>query len=509
MLRCLLIIMLSCFCYALFGEERGEKNMPHTYYLDAVKGNDNNNGQTAAQAWQSLSQLSQEKLSAGTTVKFSSGQTFKGNLTLQAKGTAEKRIILESSGKQPATIEAGEGTGIDVSNSAFLTVRNLKIVGCGRKNGSNGDGLLALRTKNLHIDQVEVRGFRLSGISTGGDSDTRITNVEAHDNGFAGISVYGGWEDLPMSSNLYIGHCKAHDNPGDPKNLTNHSGNGIIVGGLKTGLIEYCEAWNNGWDMPRKGNGPVGIWGWYCDKLTIQHCISHDNKTAKGATDGGGFDLDGGATNSILQYNLSYNNHGTGYLLCQFPEAPVWKNNICRFNVSINDGQTTQFAGINFWAGGKGISDAQIYNNTVINKCHAVASTNDIPGLVFTNNIFIGQEEVISGPLLKAEFKNNLYWSTKGKAIFKNKKTTYRDLADWQQASKQIRSGMEKDPKLPLKFTDLPRNPEDLAKFAKLLKPGKKSPAYGSAIPVPENGGRDLTGNRIPEKGPKNLGAIQ
>ena len=100
--------------------------------------------------------------------------------------------------------------------------------------------------------------------------------------------------------------------PGDPSNLTNHSGNGIVVGNVSDAIIEYCEASNNGWDMPRKGNGPVGIWAWNADRVTIQFCISHDNKSP--GDDGGGFDLDGGVTNSVLQYNLSYNNDGPGLL---------------------------------------------------------------------------------------------------------------------------------------------------------------------------------------------------
>ena len=29
---------------------------------------------------------------------------------------------------------------------------------------------------------------------------------------------------------IYIGYCKAENNPGDPTELKNHSGNGIVVG---------------------------------------------------------------------------------------------------------------------------------------------------------------------------------------------------------------------------------------------------------------------------------------
>src|SRR5207244_3991528 len=154
----------------------------------------------------------------------------------------------------------------------------------------------------------EVSDFRVAGISTGGDVNSRVTRVDAHDNGGAGIETYGDHAGMPISRNLYIGNCRARNNPGDPKNRDSHSGSGIVVGGVDGVLIEYCEASNNGWDMPRQGNGPVGIWGWNCNRLTIQHCISHHNRSP--GLDGGGFDLDGGVTNSFLQYNLSYENAG-------------------------------------------------------------------------------------------------------------------------------------------------------------------------------------------------------
>ena len=100
------------------------------------------------------------------------------------------------------------------------------------------------------------------------------THVYAHDNGSAGITVEGSG-DKKDSREIYIGYCRAENNAGDPTNLTNHSGNGIVVGHCTKVTIEYCEATNNGWDMPRIGNGPVGIWGYEADSLIIQHCLSY------------------------------------------------------------------------------------------------------------------------------------------------------------------------------------------------------------------------------------------
>jgi hypothetical protein len=79
--------------------------------------------------------------------------------------------------------------------------------------------------------------------------------------------------------------------------------------------------------MPRIDNGPVGIWACEADSVIIQHCISYRNKTARGAVDGGTFDIDGGVTNSITQYCLSYENWGSGYGIYQYWSAGKWDNN--------------------------------------------------------------------------------------------------------------------------------------------------------------------------------------
>ena len=474
------------------------------YHVDAARGDDANAGTSPEKAWKTLKKANETSFAPGDSLLLAGGQTFPGPLRLlkDDRGSKDRPVLVSSSGQGRATVDGGAGDAIMMDGCEFVAVRNLALAGCGRDRGSDGSGLLIRRTRGVEIDGVEASGFRAAGISAGGDEDLRITRVRAHDNGFAGITVTGGHR-LPLTRNLYIGSCVAHDNPGDPGNKTNHSGNGIVVGGLKGGLIEYCEAFNNGWDMPRQGNGPVGIWGWSCDRLVIQHCVSHDNKTSRGGYDGGGFDFDGGATHSVLQYNLSFNNHGTGYLLCQYEDAEPWKDNVCRYNVSVNDGLTNHSDGIHFWAGGKGMSGAQVYNNLVVNAKNAVNSTHDIPGLVFRNNIFISDGDAVTGPLLQAVFEHNLYWTRKGGAVFRNGNTVHKTVEEWSRASgkETVQGrvvGLSGDPRvaLPDRLELLPRDPRALPDmpFFRLL-PG--SPCAGAGAAVPDSGGRDLFGGRL------------
>src|SRR5678815_626384 len=100
-----------------------------------------------------------------------------------------------------------------------------------------------------------------------------------------------------IRDSVYIGQTHAYSNSGIPTE-TPSSGSGIILGGVASGTIEWSVAHDNGW----RGNAGVGIWSYASSNILIQHCQSFRNRTA-GQVDGGGFDLDGGMTDSIMQYN--------------------------------------------------------------------------------------------------------------------------------------------------------------------------------------------------------------
>jgi hypothetical protein len=485
-----------------------------TYYVDGAKGDDNNTGTSPEKAWRSIGPVNRVDFEPGDQLLFAGGQEYAGTLVFRQEdsGTPERPIRVSSFGTGRAVIQGGTGSGVQLHDCAHVVVANLAFVGCGRRSGNDANGVELLRTRFVELDTLDVSGFRLSGVATAGDERTRITRVDAHDNGFAGISTDPLRGRGPRARDLYIGYCVVRNNPGDPKNLTNHSGNGIVAGGVDGALIEYCEAFDNGWDMPRTGNGPVGIWGWDCDRLVIQHCISHDNKTAAGAADGGGFDLDGGATHSILQYNLSYNNHGCGYLLCQYPGAARWKDNICRYNISVNDGLTNHFSGIYFWAGDRGISDAQVYNNVIINARRAICTTHDIPGLVFRNNILIAEEAVTAGPLHHAVFENNLYRTGEKGVVFRDGNEVFPTLPEWARATGKEMvnghlAGLTEDPKLvlPGSLKELPTDPRRLHDMSfYLLQAG--SPCIGAGMVIEDNGGSDFFGNPLDPTRPPALG---
>jgi hypothetical protein len=483
-----------------------------TYYVDARSGDDAGPGTSRERPWKSLDRVSAAALLPGDRVLLAGGQTFAGPLRLgqMARGLPDARIVVSSFGRGAATIDGGTGDAIALRGCAYVTLANVNVVGAGRKNGSDGAGIVVDATDHIELDRIDVGGFRVAGVTLSGDIGTRVTRVRAHDNGFAGIAA-GGDDRTRRARDLSIGDCVAENNPGDPKNLDGHSGNGIVVSGVDGAVIEYCRAFNNGWDMPRTGNGPVGIWAWNADRVTIQHCISHDNKSP--GMDGGGFDFDGGVTNSVMQYNLSYDNVGCGYLLCQYPGAAPWKNNVVRYNVSVNDGRKNLRCGIGLWLGDAGISDAQIYNNTIVNAVNAVATLGDVPGMVYRNNIFLSGEDVLDGTFTRSRFDNNLYWSTGMGALHRDEGVIRQTLEAWSAATGQEAKdgkpiGLYADPKLSLPGRrKLPTDPRRLEKM-NYFRPRPDSPAVGAGVALEGDDGIDFTGQRRDPAAPAFLGAL-
>jgi hypothetical protein len=274
------------------------------------------------------------------------------------------------------------------------------------------DGLAMIECVHCRADSIEITGFQKSGLFIWCCMDIAVNGIVAHENGAAGIAVEG--KDKRSTRDIRIAGCRADDNPGDPTNLTNHSGNGIVCGHCTKLLIERCSATNNGWDMPRIGNGPVGIWCYEADSVIIRHCLSYKNKTSPGAADGGGFDLDGGVTNSVIEHCRSYGNQGAGYGLFQYAGASPWYNNILRDNVSEEDGLVSEArAGIYIWNSSGDPSqmrDCKVYNNTIKNDRGAAirfAEKSARMGFVFANNVFVGRDSLIRGDRGKDVFRGN------------------------------------------------------------------------------------------------------
>lgn len=412
----------------------------NVYYI-SPDGNDNHSGKSQSKAWKTLQKINETDFSPGSSILFEGGKEFVGTIQLSEmdEGTCDKKITISSFGEGLALINGQDKEGLYIKGCDHLVIGNLIFRGSGRKSGNTTDGVFIFESNSILINNLEIFGFQHSGLHLHKCSDSKITNVYAHDNGFAGIHVTGTTAGDPVNydnKNIYIGYCVAENNPGDPTVTNNHSGNGILASSADGGIIEYCESFNNGWDMPWDGNGPVGIWIWDCTHFIIQYCISHDNKTHPGARDGGGFDFDGGVSNSILQYCFSFNNEGTGIGLYEFGAAKTWENNTIRYNISQNDGQSHD-GSLGIWKAEAGtMRNCEIYNNTFYNSNpdgNSIWLFNSHPGFIFRNNIFIYNGSFLyeGHHFEHEEFQGNVYWNLSGGFELDR----YKSLEEWAEAT--------------------------------------------------------------------------
>ena len=386
------------------------------YYVSLL-GDDLNTGSSETQPWRSIERVNATQLLPGDSVWFRADQTFSGNLCLvsvkQSSRHTPSAVTIGSYGSGRATIDAGSGAGFIAKNRGGVHLVNLNFVGAGASKNTNS-GILFINTlpgnvkfADIRIHRVDISGFKYSGISLvaqpidmswSGFRDVKITNTTSHDNGDAGINCIGAWNPNQKGyahADFYIGNCSVYRNAGI-RGKGSHSGNGIVLAQVDGATVEHCRAYENGSLNDYEGGGPVGIWAWDANRVVIQFNESHHNRTGS-SKDGAGFDLDGGVTNSVVQYNYSHDNDGAGYLLAQFDGARPFYGNVLRYNLSVNDGRRNRYGGIHLWSTGasSGITDTTFYANSIYmaqsadgNPAAVDCSSEEIRNIRFYNNCF-------------------------------------------------------------------------------------------------------------------------
>ncbi len=393
-------------------------------------------------------------------------------------GTAANPIVIGSYGTGRATLQAGDGMALFAVNASGIEVNDLRFTGSYNALGQSGANIssgvefqntLANNTKlnYLRVNNVETSGFKLDGIRIAGYNvksgfnDVRITNSSSHDNGDAGIVVVGTFLSNATTwshTNLYIADSQAYNNAGIA-NANIHTGDGIRISDVNGATLERNVAYNNGQWNNFTGGGPFGIWAFDSNAVVIQYNESYNNKSSN-QFDGGGFDLDGGTSNSIIQYNYSHGNRGAGLLAYQYGGARAWKNNIFRYNISENDCRGGGYGGI--YLGGS-ITQLQVYNNTVYLTPFTGVTPAGIrirtvgTAINLRNNIVVttgGVRLMDSGTTNgNVTFQGNDFWSTSPTFQMWWGSTNYSSLAAFRTGTGQEKlngnnTGFQLDPQL-------------------------------------------------------------
>jgi len=440
-----------------------------TFYVSPT-GNDKAAGTSPKTAWRTLSRVNSAKLTAGERVLLKGGGRFSGQLvfTKTDTGQAAHPIQIGSYGTGNATIVAsgGNGSAIVVYDTAGLDLSGLTIVGESTARAT-GIGINLFndlpdghRLAHVQISDVDVSGFVYgigigSGNQTSGFRDVSVQDSVLHGNLDDGLVSYanGFSASDPQYANqdIYISHVHAYGNTGDAEDSSKNTGNGIVLGNVQGATIEWSTANGNGGDGTAS-QGPVGIWAYDSTGVDIEHNLSYGNRTSN-ESDGDGFGLDENTSDSFLQYNLSYDNAGAGYLLYSAQADSAQKANTVRFNISSGDGRKSSYYGGITLIGE--MTDIAIYQNTVVMATRS-SSTNPALRLAGTasavtvrNNLFVTMR---GGPIVSAstalgtsaaELQGNDYQAATGTWSVTWGSGSYSSLAAWRAATGQEKVGTE------------------------------------------------------------------
>jgi hypothetical protein len=451
-------------------EQLEGRRLLSTYYVSNT-GSDSAAGTSTSSPWKTINRVNAQVLKAGDKVLFAGGQTFSGGLYVPSRegGSSTTPVTFSTYGTGRATIKSGYKAGIDVAQTAGISLSNLNFVGSGGSvpgiwihiDWSNVDRT-GVFVKNVDVSGYGREGMRMLVAGSGSSiSNVRIERANFFNNVYGGFKMTGNSGSANSNKNYTIDHVKAFNNPGNGS-TSSVTGNGIYLADVDGGMINRSVAYNNG----TRGAAPVGIWAAGSNRVTIQYCESYNNNTFT-STDGGGFDFDWNVTNSVMQYNYSHGNAGPGFILAAGTKTNT--NNVIRYNVSENDGRKNGRAGIQLWGN---VRDAKIYNNVVFMSATTNANTaafyahdSDTGTLrpynvEIRNNIFMttGGAKImrissgVAGVSNGLKFAGNAYHATTGFKIQWGN-YAYTSLTNWRNATGRekyngVAVGYQGDPKL-------------------------------------------------------------
>jgi hypothetical protein len=132
-----------------------------TYYVNNSTGADDNDGRSAATAWQSVAKVSAAALAAGDVVAFCGGQRFTGNLVVSTSGAPIAPITFSSYGIGRATISALDPNTPTFAavNKSYITIDGVNFVGNGTLGTGAGIYFSATSAEVTGINDAKLRGI--------------------------------------------------------------------------------------------------------------------------------------------------------------------------------------------------------------------------------------------------------------------------------------------------------------------------------------------------------------
>jgi hypothetical protein len=271
-MRFTLFLLFISFTFCLYAQTP-------VYYVDSVKGNDNNTG-TIDAPFRTLT---------------------KGISTLSSNGTLYVRAGTYPMGSKQTLSKNGTAT----NTLKIWAYQNEKVI-VDFAPSSSTDGF-SISGSYYHLKGLDVKSAKHNGINISG-SNNIIENCTTRENGNTGLHLTGS--TAPGPSNNLILNCDSYYNFDSPAggNADGFSAKWTVGSG---NVFKGCRSWNNsddGWDL------------WMCTGIiTIDSCITFRNgvdiwHTGSVNGNGNGFKLGGSnvATPNTVRNCIAFDNAGNG-----------------------------------------------------------------------------------------------------------------------------------------------------------------------------------------------------
>lgn len=324
------------------------------YHVDAINGDDSNDGLSTEAAWKSLAKVNATTFIPGSRILFKSGDVWVGQLYPKGSGNSQSSIVIDKYGGDTKPIIDGDGmTGTGVVylyNQEYWEINNLEITNdadsAGDRRGvrieaENFGTAHHIHLKNLHIHNIKgiVGQDRVAKRTSGVGFGILDIEVPTH---FDDILVEGCLihncenqgiiTELVSGSGYYPGSEEWENmkiTNAAIRNNTIHtiSKNAIIVRLWEGGVVEYNVCYNT-------ANGITGntIFSAACDGTVFQYNEGYENHTPD--FDGSLYDADLRSPRTVWQYSYSHDNAHGLFVTCTVQEDV---DVVCRYNISQND----------------------------------------------------------------------------------------------------------------------------------------------------------------------------
>jgi hypothetical protein len=527
----------------------------HTFYVDSQRGHDSARGTSPGSAWQTLAKVDATTFEPGDRILLRAGDEWQGQLWPKGSGDRRRSIVLDRYGRGPKPrIDAGGRftDAVRLFDQQYWEIRDLEVTNAAPPTATPGANL------------GDLRGIHVSGDDSRLNTHFVIDEVYVHDvtgevnwiggsrSGDApGIRFQTGWDASKHTGGIVFDTTvpDVTNPPSTPTLLSDitveHS---TIVNTSFAGIItkQYTGdardqsgrtiAVSTGWGTRRTATDPLfapftnvtirdnyvtqagtaygadgvyltdvrgavedhnviqqagtsGMETYFSDDVVIQHNEVYGTQRKAGGADFNGIDADIGTTGAVIQYNYAHDN-GDGVLLCQCSGS--FGSVVVRYNVIAQSARYPIYLHSN-----RGTT-ASIYNNTVYN------TTSDF--LVFG-----------FGSSLNASYtlRNNVLFSTRDGAALTTSPTIHYETNYYGGASLAIPADDTSpaqgdprflDPDVSGPFGSARTGPR--LELARGYAPGRDSAFLDRGVVVPDNGGRDFDGHRLPEQAP-NVGAFE